>query len=251
MNENELDIKINSYLDRRLAYIIALTELDDSTYDDIILSQKENIINILESIYKFQEENKDGLLNENEQNILTFVNRPLIRFDGNGVNKENNNLVNKIIDNVNTSEFRDGNFLLSEFQKFFTFKNKLIVNDYYLENFYGLEQYVHIFLSDVLFLSDDDFFKEYLENGEGLWNDDVLYVLNYLLNDFPIVFKNKTFYERIYSILYFNKMLFRKKDFIVKQLKEEPNVTFLRCFKYTNEFINRNQDLMKIVDKKI
>lgn len=249
MSEIELNNKINNYLNKRIVYLIALTELDLSVYDDIITSQQDNMKDILESIYEFQEKNKDGLLEENEKNILAFINRPQIRFNGTCVNKDNNDIINKIIENVNTSEFKNGNFLLSEFQKFFTFKNKLIIKDCYLDNFYYLEQYVHIFLSDMLFLSDDDFFAEYLEKNEALWNEDILYVLNYLLDDFPVIYENKLFAKRAHDILYCNKVMY--KSFIIQELESDEKINAVKLLKYARSFRIKNNDLIKNVDRKI
>ena len=244
-----INSKINNYLDERLVYFIMLAQLDGETYDDIIASQKEGMSNILEKIFAFQVRNKDCLPEFTCHNIINFINRPGVRFKDGNINKENNEIINKIIENANSSKFIKNDFVISESKKFFKFGKKTFVKECKADDFCELEQLVHIFVVDMLFASDEEYSERYLKGGEGTGNESVLFVINYLINDFPIIFRDQRFYDRCSGILGCNVSLCMDEETQIEDLDENMLFAKILIHRYKKSFYQKNHLLLENLSK--
>ena len=247
--DEELDCKINDYLDERLVYLIGCSSVPTDLIDDLKKNDGvSTIINMIKSIHSFCQKNKNGIPIEMLDNFVAFVNNESIRFNDDFKGTESNMLINDIIGFRNSAELTDMSFIYEEAIKFFYMDKKGVVFEDTIESLLNLEEKVYAFLVDALYADDAEFCNKYFSEDEGVGSDDSLYVINYIANDFPIVFKKASFLERISAILASNKDITKTKVLIDSFINTEGSlVEKIECVKSLTKLKKNNNIVMRHV----
>lgn len=246
----DINSKINNYLEDRMIYFIMLAPLEEKTYDKIVNYQKDKMPKFLQKICDVQEKTMNCFPAYASKNIINFINRSGVRFSDGHIIKENNNIINNIISNANCPKDFKTDFIVEESKKFFTFENKKYINECKLSDFLDLEKTVYTYIVDMLFASNEMFSEKYTNGYEGVGNESTLYVINYLLNDFPTIFENEQFYGRTASILGYNKDLCQDND--VELLDMEGSQLSKRYYrKFKKSFDKKNNSILENILKNI
>lgn len=245
MSGKELDKIINDYLNERLIYLIGFADISCDVANDIINQKSYDfIIGILKSIRTFLEVNENKLPIDVPHNFVKFINNPNLRFSNRFKTKEANQIINDIIGYSNSAKFTDYSFFINEVPKFYDFdqNGKLFMDD--IEKIIELEENVYEYLVDTLFAKDEEYIKKYFLGDQGIGTLNNLYVINYLANDFPLVFKDKTFLERTSSILATNKKLTETPGIVSHVLAERSISDKIKCITYLKSFKKKNKSVI-------
>ena len=229
IKDRKIDAKIIDYWKKRRLYLIGFADVSSDTINDMLKDQERDFVySLVKSIRDFLAEHVGQLPVDVPHNFAKFINNENIRF--NYLNdKEINSMINDIIGFSNTARFTSYDFFLKEFPKFYDFDQFVFVFPKNMNQLIFLEESVFEYLSDALFEEDELFHKKYFFGDEvGVGRIDSLYVINYIANDFPYIFKDEVFKERTSAILGKNK-----------DLSEMPNVfeskAFQKSFKKKND----------------
>ena len=231
--DNELDKKINDYLDERLIYYIGFTELTDEVIDSIIIDEDyDSIVSFLKLMLHIEKENINKFPQSVFKNFVKFVNTDKIRFNKAYKNKEVYDIINEMITLSNTAEFDDFTFFENEATKFFEDYEGCLKEDYVL--ILEVERVIHDFVEDAIYANDDQFREKYLEelfindrNSNPFYN---LFIINYILNDFPLLFENKAFKNRVSLILKEYNLKSTKNQMIQHLSKEKTLKKKFFCY---------------------
>ena len=245
MNGKELDQRINEYLNERLVYLIGFADLSEGVANDIInLKSYDFVMSMLKLIRAFLKKNENKLPVSVPHNFVKFINNPNLRFADKFRTKEVNEVINDIIGYSNAAKFTDYSFFINEVPKFYDFdQNGEIFSDT-IDEIIELEENVYEFLVDTLFANDDEYLEKYFFGDQGIGTLSNLYVINYIANDFPLVFKDKTFLERTSTILTTNSKLTNTPGIVSHVIAERSIPEKIKCISYLKTFKKKNQSVI-------
>lgn len=249
MSEIELENELDNYINKRFVYYIGVTPFSDAALEEFtIINDSERILTVLKNILEFQENYRDCIPLKMQKNFYEFASSSSIKFNDKFKSNEFCHVIGKIIENAKEAKFDNSRLFADELPKFNDMELYKKYNKNNLDYILSLEETVFKFVLDFLKLEDEKLDIKYGLGDTEVLNKEYLYAIEYLVHDYPLIFKKEKFYTRVTKLLKDNEERLSSKE-VKEQAKSLKLLPFKISFKvYMKNLREKNNKVYEKVE---